>query len=118
MNATQQAILEQANLAMVDAYIQDGTLGDTEADMLMQALIAKNARKVKGMTKALYVAWGVGLYCLLGLIWGFDAGVGGLIAGLLIAAALTTDETKMLQLRSMVARDLGEACARARALGF
>ena len=118
MNATQQAILKQANLAMVDAYIQNGTLGDDMADALIQALIAKNAREVRGMVKTTYAVCGLGLYILIGCTWGFGAGVGGLIVGLLIAAGLTTDETKMLQLRSLVADDLGEVCRGARAMGL
>lgn len=118
MNATQQAILRQANLAMVDAYIQDGTLGDEQTDFLMQTLLARNALKVQRMAKMAYPIWAGILGLLGGLILGLGGATIGGVIGLMAAAIMGNPQTKLLQLRSMTADSLGEVCNYARAMGL
>lgn len=118
MNATQQAILKQANLAMVDAYLQQGTLGDEQADFLMHTLLAKNALKVQKMAKVAYPIWAGILGLVGGAICGLEGTTVGGVIGLMIAACMNNPQTKLLQLRSMTADSLGEVCSRARAMGL
>lgn len=117
MNATQQAILKQANLAMVDAFLVDGTLGDEEADNLVALLLARNAKKVQGLVKGTYAVLGLGAYVVTGLALGWVAGFFGMLGGVALAAAVTAPQYKLAQLRAWTADDLGAVAARAAAMG-